>query len=105
MEVINEGREIYVTKSGEKYHLNQRCEKLKGYRSYERKACVECQSRTEGILTVDPNISPPQKQTELTFVYEDELYHHEDCGRITHTRRKGNRPICLVCESEERMLL
>ena len=48
-----EGRKIYVTKSGEKYHLNRRCESLKGYRSYDRKACEICKERTQRILTLN----------------------------------------------------
>ena len=40
-----EGRKIYVTKSGEKYNLNRRCDTLKGYRSYERKACEVCKRK------------------------------------------------------------
>ena len=54
---------------------------------------------------INPNGSPPQSETELTFVYANENYHHKDCEVIRHTRRKGSKPICYVCESEERMLL
>jgi len=54
---------------------------------------------------INPNGSPPQSETELTFVYADEHYHHKDCEVIRHTRRKGSKPICYVCESEERMFL
>ena len=46
-EAEDEERKIYVTKSGEKYHLNRRCDSLKGYRSYERKACEICKERTQ----------------------------------------------------------
>jgi RNA polymerase subunit RPABC4/transcription elongation factor Spt4 len=100
-----EGRKIYVTKAGQRYHLNQGCETLRGYRSYEKRACERCTEITQSVLTIDPNQSPPQSETELTFVYENENYHHKKCDRIRHTRRKGSKPICLVCESEERMLL
>ena len=37
-EVVQEGRKIYVTKTGIKYHLTQSCDTLKGYRSYEKRA-------------------------------------------------------------------
>ena len=104
-EVADEGRKIYVTKSGEKYHLSQGCDTLRGYRSYERKACEVCKQRTEQILTISTYGSPPQRETELTFVHENELYHDKDCVRMRHIRRKGNRPIFLACESEERTLL
>ena len=104
-EVPDEGRKMYVTKSGEKYHLSQGCDTLRGYRSYERKACEVCKQRTEQILTISTYGSPPQSETELTFVHENEVYHDKDCVRMRTTRRKQSRPICLVCESEERTLL
>jgi hypothetical protein len=104
-EVAHEGRKIYVTKTGIKYHLNQRCDTLRGYRSYEKRACERCTERTQEILMINPNGSPPQSETELTFVYADEHYHHQDCEVIRHTRRKGSKPICYPCESEERMSL
>ena len=104
-EVVNEARMIYVTKSGEKYHLSHGCDTLRGYRSYERKVCERCRESAQRVLTIDPNRSPPQKETEITFVYGDEVYHRKDCERIRHTRRKGSRPICYVCEGEERMVL
>ena len=104
-EIQDEGRKIYMTKSGEKYHLSQGCDTLREYRSYERKACEVCRQRTEQILTISTYGSPPQSETELTFVHENEVYHDKDCVRMRNTRRKGSRPICLVCESEERTLL
>ena len=104
-EVAHEGRKIYVTKTGQKYHLNQRCETLRGYRSYEKRACERCTESMQEILMINPNGSPPQSETELTFVYANENYHHKDCEVIRHTRRKGSKPICYVCESEERMFL
>ena len=88
-----------------KYHLSQGCDTLRGCRSYERKACEVCKQRTEQILTISTYGSPPQSETELTFVHENEVYHDKDCVRMRNTRRKGSRPICLVCESEERTLL
>jgi hypothetical protein len=103
-EVVQEGRKIYITKTGIKYHLNQRCDKLKGYRSYERKSCERCVERTRDILDINPNQSPPQEETELTFA-ADEYYHHKDCEVIRHNRRRGTKPICFPCESEERMFL
>ena len=104
-EVVQEGRKIYVTKTGIKYHLNQRCDTLKGYRSYEKRACDRFSERTQEILNINPNGSPPQSETELMFVYADESYHHKDCEVIRHNRRKGNKPICYPCESQERMFL
>jgi hypothetical protein len=77
-EVLGEGRKIYVTKSGEKYHLSQGCETLRGYRSYERKACEVCRQRTEQIRTISIYGSPNQRETELMFVQDNELYHDKD---------------------------
>jgi hypothetical protein len=104
-EVVQEGRKIYVTKTGIKYHLTQSCDTLKGYRSYEKRACERCSERTQEILNINPNGSPPQSETELMFVYADESYHHKDCEVIRHNRRKGSKPICYPCESQERMFL
>jgi hypothetical protein len=49
-----EGRKIFVTKSGEKHHLNRGCDSLKGYRSYERRACEICKERRQRILPLNP---------------------------------------------------
>jgi len=103
-EVVQEGRKIYITKTGIKYHLSQGCDNLRGYRSYERKSCEQCVERTRDILDINPNQSPPQAETELTFAADD-CYHHKDCEVIRHNRRKGTKPICYPCESEERMFL
>ena len=104
-EVVHEGRKICVTKTGQKYHLNQRCETLRGYRSYEKKACERCIENTQRVLTIDPNRSPPQSETELIFMYGHGNYHHKDCEVVRNIRRKGKKPICYPCKSEERMFL
>ena len=104
-EAEDEGRKIYVTKSGEKYHLSQGCKTLRGHRSYERKACETCRERSQRILTISAYGSPNQKETEIMFVRDNELYHDKECTRMRSIRRKGTRPICLACESEERTLL
>ena len=104
-EIQDEGRKIYVTKSGEKYHLSRRCDTLKAYRSYERRACEFCKERTRQILTLNPNGRQSQSESELTFIHENEEYHHQGCTRLQGYRRKGTRPICKVCEDEELTLL
>jgi hypothetical protein len=104
-EIQDEGRKIYVTKSGEKYHLSQGRKTLRGYRSYERKACEVCKERTQRTLTFNPNGRRPQSATELGFIHENEEYHDEGCTRLTSQRRKGKRPICKICEDEEFTLL
>ena len=87
-----EKRKIYVTKAGEKYHLNRGCDPLRGYRSYERKACEVCKERTQRTLTFNPNGRRPQSETELGFIHENEEYHDEGRTRWTSQRRKGKRP-------------
>lgn len=48
-----EGSAVYITKAGEKYNLNQGCNSLRGYRSYQRKTCNKFQERTKQILTLN----------------------------------------------------
>ena len=93
------------TKSSEKYHPSQGCETLRGYRSYERKACEVCRRRTEQILTISIYGSPNQRETELMLIQDNEEHHDKECVRLRTIRRKGTRPICLACEGEERTLL
>ena len=86
-----EGWKIYVTKSGERYHLNRRCDSFKGNRSYERKACEICKERTQRILTLDSYESRSQSESELTFMEENEDYHDAGWIRLRSLRRKGKK--------------
>ena len=100
-EVVNR---MYVTKAGEKYHLNRGRRALKGYSSFEKRPCRfvhQSREQTKRILVFNQSQPTPQEETELAFADNDE-YHHKDCLRW-RTKVKI-RPVCVVCEDEERAL-
>ena len=96
-----EGRKVYITKAAEKYHLSQGCKS-----SYERKACNNCQERTTQTLTFNEGAPRTQSRTLIGFIKHEELYHDESCIRYRNQRRNmEQRPVCKVCEDEERTTL
>jgi len=53
------GRKIFVTKSGEKYHLDRRCRTLRGYRSYEKEPCTSCKESPQRVLIFNQSQPTP----------------------------------------------
>ena len=95
------GRKLYVTTYGEKYHLNRRCQGLKGYRAYEKEAGYCCLQDSQRVLVFNQSQPTPQSDTELSF-NSTEFYHHKGCTQFYGSRR--SRPVCIFCEDEERVL-
>ena len=95
------GRKLYVTRYGEKYHLNRRCQGLQNYYAHEREAGDCCLENSQRVLAFNQRQPTPQSETELSFGHT-EFYHHKGCTQFYGSRR--NRPVCIFCEDEERVL-
>ena len=95
------GRKLYVTQYGEKYHLKRSCQGLQHYRSYEKEAGYCCLEATQRVLVFNRSQPTPQSETELSFG-DTMFYHHKGCTQFYGNRR--NRPVCIFCEDEERVL-
>jgi hypothetical protein len=95
------GRKLYVTQYGEKYHLKRNCQGLQSYRSYEKEAAHCCLESSQRVLVFNRTQPTPQSETELSFG-ETTFYHHKGCTQFFGNRR--NRPICIFCEDEERIM-
>ena len=62
-----EGRKLYATKYGAKYHFERTCEHLKGYLNFEKKACRMCLQTIKEILTLSASSGSTQSHTMLGF--------------------------------------
>ena len=96
-----DARKLYVTRFGEKYHLKRNCQGLQSYHSYEKKVGPCCQEATQRVLTFNQSQPTPQSETELSFG-TTEYYHHKERRQFYGQRR--DRPVCIYCEDEERVL-
>ena len=110
--VPQEGRKLYATKYGEKYHFEQFCKGFNGNQSFEWKSCMTCKPRTKKILDLSDSGSSSStevRETGDTLVFEvrGPDYHAEDCT-VRRTLAKGNtdkKTVCHFCAKEERMLI
>ena len=94
-----EGRKLYVTKCGEKYHFEKTCNGLNGYQSFKKKARRMCRQRTEEILTLSACSGSVQSQTTLGFQMSKDEYHAEECLVYRNDKRsKDERMICMICD-------
>ena len=78
-----EGRKLYATKFGEKYHFEKFRTGFNGNRSSEWKSCMTCQTKTEGILDLSNSGSSSSTAVRATgnnlvFELEGSDYHAED---------------------------
>jgi len=95
------GRKLYATRSGEKYHLTRGRQGLKGYNAHEKEAGYCCLEDSQRVLVFNRSQPTPQSETELSFG-DTTFYHRKGCTQFFGNRR--NRPICIFCEDEERVL-
>ena len=96
-----QGRKLYITQYGEKYHLKRTCQGLQSYRSYEKDAAPCCLESSQRILVFNRSQPTLQRETELSFG-DTIFYHHKDCRQFYGNRRV--RPICIYCEDEDRIM-
>ena len=96
-----EGRILLVTKFGEVYHLQEDCEKTKGYKKYQRFPCKECKAQSKEILKNLESSSSHREGTALYVTMKDQCYHHPTCPRMLKWKHKSKRVRCLICEGKE----
>jgi hypothetical protein len=102
---VPEGRRIYVTKYGEKYHLNSRCTSILNYQKFEKIPCYQCRERAEDQVSINRNGTMSTSESEVGFVKGTEVYHHIECDRYLYGRVRSKRSMCKICEDEERLLV
>ena len=110
--VLQEGRKLYATKFGEKYHFDKFCKGFNGRPNLEWKSCMTCKAKTEGILDLSNSGSSGSREVRATgdtlvFDLKGSDYHAEDCT-VRRTLAKGNtdkKTMCHFCAKEERMLI
>ena len=81
--IPQEGRKLYATKLGEKYHLYKFCKGFNGNANFEWNACATCKSKTEKVLDLSnsgSSSSTEARATDDTLVFEVRGldYHVED---------------------------
>jgi hypothetical protein len=104
---VPEGRKIYVTKYGEKYHLNSRCTSILNSQRFEKIPCSQCRERAEDQVSINLNGTMSEAQSQVGFVNGTEVYHHIGCDRyqMIFGRLRSKRSMCKFCEDEERLLV
>ena len=83
-QVPQEGRKLYATKYGEKYHFDKFCKGFNGNVNLEWKACATCKSKTEKVLDLSESGSSSSTEGRvaddtLGFELRGSDYHVEDC--------------------------
>jgi hypothetical protein len=106
-----EGRKLYATKYGEKYHLDKDCKGFNGHRNFEWKPCEVCKGRTQRILDLSGSGSSSSTDTgakgELVFGLDFTHYHDEGCAERKKLKRGtfDRKNLCILCEKDERLLI
>ncbi len=67
-----EGRTLFVTKYGEVYHLQEDCEKTKGYTKYQRFPCKECKEQSKEVLRIAGSSGSNREGTALYVTPKDQ---------------------------------
>ena len=110
--IPQEGRKLYATKFGEKYHFDKFCKGFNGNANFEWKACATCKSKTEKVLDLSESGSSSSTEARVTddtlgFEVRGSDYHVEDCT-VSRTLAKGSKDkktMRQLCGKEERLLL
>ena len=107
-----EGRKLYATKFGEKYHFDKNCKGFNGRPNFEWKSCMICKGQTERILDLSnsgSSSSTEVRATDDTLVFDlkGSDYHAEDCTERKKLARGSTdkKTMCQLCAREERFLV
>ena len=93
-----EQRVIFVTRSGEQFHLDEGCGHLKNYTFYKRIICEECKGRVPEELDYSGRSDGDRDKTEVVITTKDRKYHHPSCKEARNAKQKDKRRRCLDCE-------
>ena len=107
-----EGRKLYATKYGDKYHFDKECDGFNGHRNFEWKSCMICKGQTQRILDLSNSGSSSSTDTgakseELVFDLNFTDYHVEECTERKKLRRgmTDKKTMCYLGAKEERLLI
>ena len=96
-----EGQSIFVTRSGESFHIKKSCGHLKNYTSYERFSCEKCSYRTMHLVKersqARSSIERFFEGDEVVLTTTDQKYHHPECKEARRSRVRDKRTKCLDC--------
>jgi hypothetical protein len=96
-----EGRTLFVTKYGEVYHLQEDCEKTKGFVKYQRFPCRDCRGQSKEVIRMIQNSRGNREETILYVTPKDQCYHHPTCPKMMKWKYKSKRVRCIICEEKE----
>ena len=97
-----EGRKLYGTKFGDKYHFKPTCKGFNDYPNFEKKPCVSCQTRITRIIDLAEGPRADISETILGFEVNGENYHDEECTVYKIQRNgKDRKVMCRICSKEE----
>ena len=107
-----EGRKLYATKYGEKYHFDKHCKGFNGHPNFEWKSCMICKGQTERILDLSNSGSSSSTEAratndEVVFDLNFTDYHVEECTERKKLRKgmTDKKTMCHICAKEERLLI
>ena len=107
-----EGRKLYATKFGEKYHFDKECKGFNGHQNFEWKPCEACKGRTQQIINMSRSGSSSSTDTgakrELVFSLDFTYYHEGECTEKKTHHRGGafhKKTMCFLCAKEEGLLV
>ena len=101
-----EGRKLYATRFGEKYHYKTDCKGFNGNSNFEKTLCQRCKERTKQILeeVIGSSSSSHMPNSDLGFEVPGRHYHEQNCAVYQSYKGKDKKTICYICLNEERMM-
>ena len=101
-----EGRKLYSTRCGERYHFDTNCKGLNGQPSFAKNPCQRCQQRTEHILeaVIGSASSSRVPNNEIGFEDDGSLFHDPTCVAFQRYKAKDKRTMCYFCLNDETLL-
>jgi hypothetical protein len=100
------GRRLYGTRYGEKYHFSTDCKGLNGQPNFGKNPCQRCQQRTKQILVavIGSASSSNMPSSETGFEVHGSSYHETNCVAFQRYKAKDKKAICYYCLNYERLL-
>ena len=101
-----EGKRLYGTKFGKKYHFKADCEGFNGHPNFGKEPCQRCKERTKRVLeeVIGSSSSSHMPNSELGFEVPGSLYHETNCAVYQSYKGKDKKSICYICLNAERMM-
>jgi hypothetical protein len=111
-EAQREGRKLYATKFGDKYHFEKDCKGFNGRPNHTWKPCEACKGRTQRIIDMSESGSSSSTdkgaKRELVFALDFVYYHEGECTEKKKLNKGGSfdkKDMCILCAREEGLLV